>query len=642
VRLRTHILLWVLFAAVLPLALLGIAANDYLEGRFRRELGDQVDVNLRSALSAIEREVVGERTMLRGLAATAPVRGHLPVLDAASRGWMHPLYYIQTAQLIHFLESFQVPVGIYNVLRVMDADGHTLVKIRGERHVPPDFIGLDGVPRPEEEVNDPAFVARLAQIPADGIGFESLPQNRRGIEPPQRLPMLDTVVPLELAGRRSGYLAATTWGVHIDRALELVPRLFGARLLLVELDEDDPARHGLLLYDDTMPLRFTDQNRPPVRLSESYPEEVWQHLAAGGSGRWSESGGQRAWFQVEIYPYPDRLKRWVLAAQVDEEELAAPIARLRMGILASAALALLMSLGLAQWGAQQIAAPVDRLAHDLEVYADGDPSRRATASGVAEVRRVATAFNYMGDRLEQAAAARARAERELQQHARLASIGRMAAGLAHEINNPLNNVLAFLKLAERGLPEGDSAACRDLHAARDEALRAAAIIRGVLDFSRQAQPQAAPFAVTEWLQAAVAAVETEAEACRVSVELDDRSGTASCTGDRGQLLQVMVNLLRNAIQASSPEERVIVTGTVTDDELRVAVRDHGSGIAPEARERLFEPFFTTKPVGVGTGLGLAVSHGLVEQHGGSLVLEDHPDGGAEALLRLPRNRQEEA
>lgn len=627
-RLRTHILLWALLAAVLPVALLGAAASGYLEERFHRELGDQVDVSLRSALSAIERQLVSEREMLRRLAQVPPLAAYLPVLEASGRGWRHPFYQPTTARLVGFLESFQLPVATFNLLRVIDPAGRTLVKLRGERHVPADFLGLDGLPYPEEEFADRAFVTRLEPLPAGKVGFLELPHNRRGLNPPQRLPMLDAVVPLEQQGRRAGYLAATTWGVHVDRALELVPRLFGARLLIAELDADEPGRHGLLLYDDALELRFTDQGRPPQRLAEVYPAAVQQRLESGGTGRWEQAEGDRAWFKVELYPYPDRLTRWVLAAHIDRAELAAPFARLRLVLVASALLALLLSLALAQWGARQVAAPVDRLARHLEAYADGASQRRAAVAGVAELQRLGGSFNYMADTLE-------RAEQELQQHARLAGIGRMAAGLAHEINNPLNNVLAYLKLAERGLPEGGAAARSDLHAARDEALRAAAIIRGVLDFARQGAPLRAPFAVGDWLAAGVAAVGAEAAQHRVGIDLDDRCPGVSCDGDRGQLLQALVNLLRNAVQAS-PEGGTVSLMAEDDGEwLQVTVRDHGAGLAAEARERLFEPFYTSKPVGVGTGLGLAVSLGLVEQHGGSLALENHPEGGVEARLRVP-------
>jgi two-component system NtrC family sensor kinase len=251
------------------------------------------------------------------------------------------------------------------------------------------------------------------------------------------------------------------------------------------------------------------------------------------------------------------------------------------------------------------------------------------------VRRLGIAFNHLADRLDRAARERDSAQQQLLGQARLASLGQVAAGLAHEINNPLNNVLAFLKLARRELPGDADGPGHDIDAAREEALRAATIIRGVLDFARQAPPRREHFAVADWLADGAGAVADAAAQRSVVLRVDDRTGTTACAGDRGQLQQVLVNLLLNAIQASPEGAAVELLATVADGRLEVRVCDRGAGLPVADRERLFEPFFTTKPVGAGTGLGLAVALGLVEQHGGRLTLADREGGGAEARLELP-------
>ena len=127
----------------------------------------------------------------------------------------------------------------------------------------------------------------------------------------------------------------------------------------------------------------------------------------------------------------------------------------------------------------------------------------------------------------------------------------------------------------------------------------------------------------------------------MTLQLDDRGGDdVACDADRGQLQQVLINLLLNAVQASPEGATVEVMAEVQDGWVLVKVSDRGAGLPVADRERLFEPFFTTKPVGAGTGLGLAVALGLAEQNGGRLTLVDRPGGGAEARLELPLVRED--
>lgn len=634
--LRTHILLWALLAAVLPLAVVGLVATANVEQAHRREVADQLAANLRGALSAIERQLFVEREMLLGLAQVAAVTDFLPVL-AASREHVRPAGYAAlSARLNGFLESFQQPVTTFQLLRVMDRDGITRVKVRGARRVPAEFEGLGALPQVEEEVDDAEFVAWLQGLAPGEVAFTILPSTRRGLDAPRRLTMLDAVVPLRHDGTVVGYLAATTWGLHIDRVLERVPRLYAAELLLIELDPGVPERHGQLLYDSASGLQLTDLDAAPRHFPTRYPAAPWPALAFGGEGHFDDLPPQAAaWYYAEIHPYPNRLTSWLVAARVDRATLLARYRQARLAIAVGAVLALLAFLVLAHWGARRVALPVTRLERTLAAYTEGDHDLRATPEGPLEVRRLGIAFNRLADRLDRAARERNAAQQQLLGQARLASIGQMAAGLAHEINNPLNNVLAFVKLARRDLPASADGPRRDLDAARDEALRAAAIIRGVLDFARQAPARREPFAVAAWLGDALGAVAAAARQQRVELQCEDQAGAAVVAGDRGQLLQALVNLLLNAVQASPAGATVELMATVAEGWLTVRVRDRGPGLPAADRTRLFEPFYTTKPVGAGTGLGLAVALGLVEQHGGRLALGDRAGGGAEARLELP-------
>ncbi len=340
---------------------------------------------------------------------------------------------------------------------------------------------------------------------------------------------------------------------------------------------------------------------------------------------------------VEYLPYPASLASWVVAARVDPAEVTAPFARIRYAILSFAAAVVLFALGLAQLGARSLARPIVDLARTLQRYADGDHRARVRVEGAEELRQLEGAFNYMAETLERARHERDRAQNLLLHSAKLASIGEMAAGIGHEINNPLNNILSLTRLMERATPPEQAGLRSDLQSLREEAMRASAIVRGILDFAHQRPPSYSRFDGRQWLQEGVELVRRTA--ARAGVRLDGRA-PEGCTmeGDRAQLQQVLVNLLLNAVQASPPGGRVEVTLACGAQGVELRVRDHGTGIPDEAVDRIFDPFFTTKEVGEGSGLGLSISLGLVERHGGRLEIRNHPGGGVEARMVLPPAR----
>jgi signal transduction histidine kinase len=216
---------------------------------------------------------------------------------------------------------------------------------------------------------------------------------------------------------------------------------------------------------------------------------------------------------------------------------------------------------------------------------------------------------------------------------KLAMIGKLAAGVAHELNNPLDAVLRCVRLA-RDRVEGDAESREMLDIAQAGLLRMADIVRSLLTFSRQA-------AVEQSLQPLRALVE-EAAGC-VSMALGDAAPAfRTDVGDpvagvrvpRG-LQQVLVNVLRNAADATGPTGTVSVRCAREGDRLRVRVEDDGPGMPQAVLDRAFEPFFTTKPPGKGTGLGLPISARIVEKFGGAIALECPAEGGTAVTVTLP-------
>ena len=238
----------------------------------------------------------------------------------------------------------------------------------------------------------------------------------------------------------------------------------------------------------------------------------------------------------------------------------------------------------------------------------------------------------------------ARQREALYQREKLAALGTLLAGVAHELNNPLSVVVARAVLLEE---QGDPATQIVAGKIRTAAERCARIVRTFLGMARQQPPERGPVAIEEVVTAALDMTAYAMRTSSVEVTLDQAGDMPHVLADADQIHQVLLNLIINAQQAlqERPAPRRIRLATRHDpiaDRVRISVADNGPGIPPHLRARVFEPYFTTKPTGMGTGVGLAVSLGIVEAHGGELTVECPDEGGAVFTIALPVACIEEA
>ncbi|MEO1481614.1 MAG: ATP-binding protein [Myxococcota bacterium] len=229
-------------------------------------------------------------------------------------------------------------------------------------------------------------------------------------------------------------------------------------------------------------------------------------------------------------------------------------------------------------------------------------------------------------------------EKEAAHMDKMAAIGRLAGGVAHEINNPLHGILSFVQLAQK--PSVPDEKLRRYHEViRECALRCRDIVQSLRDFSRKAKStDRQPVSLHQVCKKSVLLFES---IDGKSVEIDIRCREGWVNGSSSQLQQVLVNLIQNALDAS-PDNGVVRVSVDSDDEVAMlAVDDSGPGVSVGETDRIFEPFYTTKPEGMGTGLGLAISHNIVQEHGGALKVLGSELGGARFEVRLPRLEQQE-
>lgn len=632
-RLKTNIFLWVFAATVVPLFVLVLSATTYSQHLYQREVARDLNSSLSSIVSEIDRSLYYERQLVLSLANAPAMHQYLPVLERAAQGQMHPTLFERGEKLNQFLSAFQGVVPNFYTLRIMDVFANTMIKVRFGHGSVGTVAGIESSPYVEEPLERTGFADRLAKLPPNELSFVHLPEARWDREGLRGPPMLNAVVPLTRHGRVVGYLMADFSGEQIDLILELAPRIHQGALLIAELNPDHPERNGVVLYDDSRGLRFS-HSEGLVNLHGIGEGGLLESVQREPYGATATGAASTRTYYLEYLPYPNQFASWVVAARVDMSDITAPFDRIRLGILLFAAAALVISLFLARLGARQIAAPVTAMARSLKRYADGDTRVRVQTHGADEIRQLEGSFNYMADTLERAQGERDRAQHMVMQSDKLASIGQMAAGIGHEINNPLNNILSLTKLIERSAPPDAAKLRADVGSLREEALRASEVVRGVLNFARQEEPTYSRFDVGKWLEETIVLVRQSARDRGVAVDIEGDTGF-HIEGDRSQLQQVLVNLLLNAIQASPGGSTITVQIANDGHSAWIRIRDQGPGVAPDLLDKVFDPFFTSKPVGEGSGLGLSISLGIVERHNGTLTVENNPDGGVTATVVLP-------
>lgn len=302
--------------------------------------------------------------------------------------------------------------------------------------------------------------------------------------------------------------------------------------------------------------------------------------------------------------------------------------------------------------------PVQLLLTGMDRVARGDLSHSIPVESHDEMGVLASSFNKMmhdlrgakeelekwAHTLEIKVKEKTEELREAQAHMvqteKLASLGKIAAGVAHELNSPLTGVLTFAHLLLKQYPEG-SPENEDIKIIIQETTRCATIVRALLDFAREGPPKKEICDVHYLIDHTLALIEHQSIFHNISILKELQPSMPKIMVDPNQITQVFMNIILNAAEAMSNSgtltirTRMMPGQSGSPESIEVEFRDTGKGIEPEHMERIFDPFFTTKEAGKGTGLGLSVSYGIVERHGGSISAQSQPGKGAKFIIRLP-------
>ncbi|MET0790438.1 MAG: HAMP domain-containing sensor histidine kinase [Polyangiaceae bacterium] len=316
-------------------------------------------------------------------------------------------------------------------------------------------------------------------------------------------------------------------------------------------------------------------------------------------------------------------------------------------------------------GSSIVGRPVRALVDQARRIGAGDLGIRLDLQQHDEIAELGREMNAMSTKLSDAnarlvaeTAGRVHALQQLRHAERLVTVGKLASGIAHELGTPLNVVSGRAKMISQN-PASDESVRNNARIVMEQSQRMAQIIRQLLDFARAGKPNKASVDLHHLASSTLSLLRPIADKRRVTLQFDSTEPVSEVIADAAQLQQVLTNLVVNAVQAS-PESSAVEVSLRTAPGIRrpggsassgasngateparergfvcITIGDHGSGMGEETLERIFEPFFTTKDVGEGTGLGLAVAYGIVQEHGGFITVESTLGAGSRFEVYLP-------
>jgi two-component system, NtrC family, sensor kinase len=405
---------------------------------------------------------------------------------------------------------------------------------------------------------------------------------------------------------------------------------------------------------DRVQIRWVALDVPSTdKRAVDLPREIIADLRRGAAARLIRGSGPSA--RLFVYrpfagqtPVHDLAEASESLARIDQSQR-----RRIVGVIVESTVILLLAVGGAlAFGLRFVARPIRELVAQARLIGAGDLSQRLQLKGHHELSELAAEMNLMRDRLLEArdrlseeSAAKLAAVEQLRHAERVATVGQLASGVAHELGTPLNVVAGHAKLIRSGEGTHED----DLDSAQviaEQSARMTAIIRQLLDFARRGKPHFENGDLGVVADRTGKMLAHLAAQHQVSLRLTPTGAAGRVRMDDAQVQQVIANLLLNAIQATREGGRVDIavdlvrvsppgSASRQRDHVRLVVADEGHGIPPENLPRIFEPFFTTKDVGDGTGLGLSVCHGIVEEHGGWIEVDSQVGKGSRFSVYLP-------
>jgi two-component system, NtrC family, sensor kinase len=480
-----------------------------------------------------------------------------------------------------------------------------------------------------EENPQLAEKARIDVIPTPGTQAGSERAVTAGLA-------LGAAVPVIHEGEVLGVLYG---GVLLNRDTKLVDTVKGTVFHNEEYKGRSVGRATIFLNDVRIATNVPAQDGGRA-IGTRVAEEVREHVLENGE-RWTRRAPVIGdWYITAYEPIKDVHARTVgiLGVGVLDEKYEDVRWNVLSVFIFITALGMLVAAGLGCFVAGRIIRPIRRLVRASEQVTEGSLTPDIGPVSDGEIGVLQQAFREMVSAMGRR---RMESQNRLILSEKQASLGRLAAGVAHEINNPLTGVLTYthMLLKRKDLNEDVRA---DLQTVAEATERVRKIVKGLLDFSRQSPPDREKADVNTVVRSTISLMENQALVKGVRIKFKPGENLSPVNMDRSQFQGVLLNILINGLDATKSGDGITVTtknsGWVNEGSrkgVEISITDTGCGIPPEHIDKLFDPFFTTKEVGRGTGLGLAVSLGIVQRHGGSIQVQSEVGKGSTFTVWVP-------
>jgi len=631
-QLRQKLFLVLGLMALVPLLFLLFGVVGHVERDLETSTRNEIHKTLGKLAQEISTLMDNQKSIVRGLAKVPIVRDFAAALSDTNTN-AEIDYEQQVINLMAFFLNYQSTVPSIQAIRFTDMEGKALVKIKEGRLIPFKNKMQDGRSYVEDIAYKPFF--HWALNTDEDISISNFERGKVSGEIDFCPAMVRYSVPIrdELESPL-GMLIVNMWGRRIDDAVEAALGGYPGKAYIVEISRDEE-RDGIYLYHKNPDMRFSNQLDTVVKFSSDIGRGHWDTIKLGQDTDMVSAGQDKYFYYHKLSPFQDRDTQWLLVIEMARDSILAPISALKNWIVYLILVVVVVSLLIARWAASRLAKPVQDLAQIITRYADGDNKALYSDNRRDEIGLAGKAFNYLTNKVEKSQKQRIKAELMARQSERLAAVGQMAAGIGHEINNPLMNIMSLASLVEKNIPETDQQLKEDLKALQNEGQRCARIVQGVLNFARENKPKYEEFDFSQLMRETASIFEHRLRTSNVDLVLDVEEPLIM-QGDSSQLQQVLVNVVINSLHASKPGSQIFMIAKEQDGKIMAQILDSGNGISDDNLARAFSPFFTTKPEGAGTGLGLSVSYGIIRKHGGSIVLENRPEGGVKVEIILPK------
>jgi len=615
---RRKLLAALMAATLLPLLVVAVYVRVWTERSLTARVLDDIEVDCREAANALENALSGARDDVLVLSRSPEVAdlarllsaetdSRLPVPDiTASRRRVEALFL-----------GFSDTKRSYDQVRFLDPDGREIVRIN--------FDGDRSFAVPEDQLQDKSqryYFEQANSLPAGQVYVSRLDLNREqgAIERPLK-PVLRYATPVFTNGRRSGVLVTNMLAKpFLDNIRALRTEEHGHRMLV---DQD-----GFYLAHRS---RSKEWGAPhDLNTGQSFStdyRDAADTILPARRGTADLADSIASYRRISPCPW-DQDCYWMLIQEVPKSAALAPVWRFRLALGAVFAVSLLGALSLSLYLSRRLSNPLREVERGARLLGDGRLDHRVSVQTGDEVEVLADAFNQMAHRLAEA-----------RDQERLAFVGRTAAGIVHDIKNPLTSIKGFADLLTTAeSPEERQEFSRIIG---EDADRILSMVQELLDFSRgtPADLELEPTSAKDIAADLARAVGRDMERAGVALDITTRDD-AFVRVDKDRILRVLTNLASNAREAMQE-----TGGTLSveigrfDDTVRIVLQDTGPGVPDEIANTVFEPFVTHGKQR-GTGLGLAICKQIVAAHGGAITLDPSSERGARFVIELPAHEPE--